>query len=112
MLNSMGARIQGQGTGRIIIDGVARLHGASHNVVPDRIEAGTFLCAVGATGGDITLHNAAPDTMGAILEKLRETGMQLECGPDWIRARMDQRPRATGFRTQEYPAFLPTCRPS
>lgn len=105
MLNSMGARIQGQGTGRIIIDGVERLHGASHNVVPDRIEAGTFLCAVGATGGDITLHNAAPDTMGAILEKLRETGMQLECGPDWIRARMDQRPRATGFRTQEYPGF-------
>lgn len=105
LLNSMGARIQGQGTSRIIIDGVDRLHGATHHVVPDRIEAGTFLCAVGATGGDITLHNAAPDTMGAILAKLREAGLQLECGDDWIRARMDGRPRATGFRTQEYPGF-------
>jgi len=105
LLNSMGARIQGQGTSRIIIDGVDRLHGTTHHVVPDRIEAGTFLCAVGATGGDITLHNAAPDTMGAILAKLREAGLQLQCGDDWIRARMDGRPRATGFRTQEYPGF-------
>src|SRR5690625_2375854 len=94
LLNKMGAQIQGQGTGRIIIDGVDRLHGASHQVVPDRIEAGTFLCAVGAVGGDITLHNAAPDTMGAIRDKPRETGTQLECGPDWIRARMEPRPRA------------------
>ena len=105
LLNKMGARIQGQGTGRIIIDGVESLHGASHRVVPDRIEAGTFLCAVGVAGGDITLCNAAPDTMGAILEKVRETGVQLECGDDWIRARMDERPKATGFRTQEYPGF-------
>lgn len=105
LLNSMGARIQGQGTGRLIIDGVERLHGASHRVVPDRIEAGTFLCAVGATGGDITLCNAAPETMGAILEKLKAAGLQLECGDDWIRARMDGRPKAAGFRTQEYPGF-------
>lgn len=105
LLNKMGARIQGQGTGRIIIDGVDKLHGAHHRVVPDRIEAGTFLCAVGAAGGDIMLRNARPDTMGAILEKVRETGVDLECGDDWIRARMHARPRATGFRTQEYPGF-------
>ncbi len=105
LLNNMGARIQGQGTDRIVIDGVDRLHGASHQVIADRIEAGTFLCAVGATGGDITLRSAAPGTMGAILDKLREAGMQIECGEDWIRGAMDTRPRATGFRTTEYPGF-------
>lgn len=105
LLNKMGAKIQGQGTSHIIIDGVERLHGASHRVVADRIEAGTFLCAVGAAGGDIMLRNAQPDTMGAILEKLQACGLSLECGSDWIRARMDVRPKATGFRTQEYPGF-------
>ncbi|MFA5520763.1 MAG: UDP-N-acetylglucosamine 1-carboxyvinyltransferase [Castellaniella sp.] len=105
MLNAMGARIQGQGTARITIDGVERLHGARHRVVPDRIEAGTFLCAVAAAGGELMLRDCAPDTMGAILEKLRSAGLNLECGPDWIRARMQGRARATGFRTQEYPGF-------
>jgi len=105
MLNKMGARIQGQGTDRIIIDGVDRLHGTTHWVVPDRIEAGTFLCAVGAAGGDITLHHAAPHTMGAIIDKVREAGVEIQCGDDWIRASMNRRPRATGFRTQEYPGF-------
>lgn len=105
LLNKMGAKIQGQGTGRLIIDGVDTLHGASHQIVPDRIEAGTFLCALGAVGGDITLRNAAPDTMGAILGKLKEAGVTLECGNDWIRAHMDTRPKATSFRTQEYPGF-------
>src|SRR5690606_42019047 len=69
LLIAMGARIQGHGTDRITIDGVERLHGAEHTVVPDRIEAGTFLCAVAATGGDITLRQAAPDTMGARSEE-------------------------------------------
>ena len=105
LLIKMGARIQGHGTDRIIIDGVERLHGAHHRIVPDRIEAGTFLCAVGATGGDIVLRNTAAHTMGAILDKLRETGVQIEEGEDCIRARMDRRPKATGFRTQEYPGF-------
>ena len=105
LLNSMGARIQGHGTDRIIIDGVEQLHGAEHTVIADRIEAGTFLCAVGATGGNLMLHHAAPDTMGAILDKLREAGVVLETGPDWIRARMDHRPRATSIRTREYPGF-------
>jgi UDP-N-acetylglucosamine 1-carboxyvinyltransferase len=105
LLIAMGARIQGHGTDRIVIDGVDRLHGAVHRVVPDRIEAGTFLCAVGATGGDILLRDTAAHTMGAILDKLREAGVTIEEGADWIRARMDRRPRATGFRTREYPGF-------
>lgn len=105
LLNKMGARIQGHGSDRIIIDGVDSLHGASHRVVADRIEAGTFLCAVGATGGDIMLRHAAPATMGAIIDKLREAGLAIECGDDWIRCAMNQRPRATGFRTREYPGF-------
>ncbi len=105
LLISMGARIQGHGTDRILIDGVDSLHGTTHRVVPDRIEAGTFLCAVGATGGDILLRGTAAFTMGAILDKLREAGVTIEEGDDWIRARMDRRPRATGFRTQEYPGF-------
>jgi len=105
LLNKMGARIQGHGSDRIIIDGVDSLHGASHRVVADRIEAGTFLCAVGATGGDIMLRHAAPATMGAIIDKLREAGLAIECGDDWIRGTMNRRPRATSFRTREYPGF-------
>lgn len=105
LLIAMGARIQGHGTDRIVIDGVERLHGASHRIVPDRIEAGTFLCAVGATGGDIVLRNTAADTMGAILDKLREAGVEIEEGDGWIRAQMNRRPRATGIRTLEYPGF-------
>ena len=105
LLIKMGAKIQGHGTDRIVIDGVERLHGAQHRIVADRIEAGTFLCAVGAAGGDITLHNAAPDTMGAVLDKLREAGVSIECGHDTIRGVMNQRPKAVGFRTYEYPAF-------
>ncbi|WP_459616453.1 UDP-N-acetylglucosamine 1-carboxyvinyltransferase [Bordetella sp. 2513F-2] len=105
LLIKMGARIQGHGTDRIVIDGVGSLHGASHRVIPDRIEAGTFLCAVGAAGGDITLRHAAPDTMGATLDKLVEAGLTIETGPDWIRGAMEGRPRAVGLRTHEYPGF-------
>lgn len=105
MLISMGARISGHGTDRIVIDGVAKLHGTDYTVVPDRIEAGSFLCAVGATGGDIMLRNAAPDTMGATLDKLADAGLSIETGPDWIRAVMQARPKAVGFRTREYPGF-------
>src|SRR5690606_19737601 len=105
ILIAMGAHIEGHGTDRIVIEGVERLHGAAHRIVPDRIEAGTFLCAVAATGGDIILRHAAPDTLGAVLDKLRDAGLEITTGPDWIRARMDGRPRATGFRTSEYPGF-------
>jgi len=105
LLIAMGAKIEGHGTDRIVVQGVERLHGARYDVMPDRIEAGTFLCAVAATGGDIVLRHADPLSMGATLDKLREAGLTLECGSDFIRASMHARPRAVGFRTQEYPGF-------
>ncbi|MGB3430808.1 UDP-N-acetylglucosamine 1-carboxyvinyltransferase [Achromobacter sp.] len=105
LLIKMGARIQGHGTSRIVIDGVDRLHGAEHRVISDRIEAGTFLCAVGAAGGDIVLRNTDADILGATLGKLAEAGLTIETGPDWIRCAMSSRPRAVGFRTLEYPGF-------
>jgi UDP-N-acetylglucosamine 1-carboxyvinyltransferase len=105
LLIKMGARIQGHGTDRIVIDGVERLHGASHRVIPDRIEAGTFLCAVAATGGEIVLRNSNAGIMGATLDKLTEAGLALETGPDWIRASMRERPKAVSVRTHEYPGF-------
>jgi len=104
-LNAMGARVSGAGTDRIVIDGVERLHGATHRIMPDRIETATFLVAAAATGGDITLQGAAPATLDAVLEKLREAGAQVEQGSDWIRLRMDRRPRAVSLRTAPYPAF-------
>ena len=105
LLIKMGARIKGHGTDRIIIDGVHKLHGATHRVCPDRIEAGSFLCAVGAAGGNIVLRDVAPDTMGATISKLQEAGISIECGSDWIKAGMKGRPRAVDVRTQEYPGF-------
>ena len=109
MLIAMGARIEGHGTRRIRVQGVERLHGlagaASHRIVPDRIEAGTFLCAVAATGGDVTLRRARADHLDAVIEKLREGGITIESGDDWIRVRSQQRPQAVSFRTSEYPAF-------
>ena len=105
LLVKMGANIQGHGTDRIVIEGVERLHGAEHRVIPDRIEAGTFLCAVGAAGGDILLRNVDPNHMGATLDKLVEAGLTIETGPDWIRGAISGRPRAVGARTHEYPGF-------
>ena len=109
MLIAMGARIEGHGSSRIRIQGVDRLHGlagaSAHRIVPDRIETGTFLCAVAATGGDVVLRRARADHLDAVIDKLREAGATLESGPDWIRVRNDRRPRAVGFRTSEYPAF-------
>ncbi len=105
MLIGMGARIEGHGTSRIRIEGVRELHGVSHRTIPDRIEAGTFLCAVAAAGGDVTLRGARADHLEAAIEKLREAGAVIEAGADWIRIRAEGRPRAVSFRTSEYPAF-------
>ena len=105
MLIAMGARIEGQGTSRIRVEGVRELHGTAHRIVADRIEAGTFLCAVAATGGDVTLRGARADHLEAVIEKLREAGATIESGDGWIRVRADARPRAVGFRTCEYPGF-------
>ena len=104
-LTAMGALIEGAGTDRIVIQGVERLSGASHLVMADRIEAGTFLCAVAATGGEVLLTGAQPETMEATLGKLREAGARIELGKDWIRIAMTGRPRAVDLRTAPYPGF-------
>jgi UDP-N-acetylglucosamine 1-carboxyvinyltransferase len=105
LLVAMGAKIEGIGTDRLVIQGVSELHGASHAVISDRIEAATFLCAVAATGGDITLRNTRTDILDAALDKLREVGLQMTVGSDTIRAQMDGRPHPVTFRTTEYPGF-------
>lgn len=105
LLIKMGAKISGHGTERIVIQGVDKLHGATHAIMPDRIETGTFLCAVGATGGDILLRNTAASTLQSTLDKLTKAGVNIECGPDWIRGRMDQRPQSVSFSTAEHPGF-------
>ena len=105
LLIKMGARISGHGTERIVIQGVERLHGAEHAIMPDRIETGTFLCAVGAAGGSITLLNTAPDTLSSTLEKLRQAGLDIECEGSRIHGRMNKRPLAVSFSTTEHPGF-------
>jgi UDP-N-acetylglucosamine 1-carboxyvinyltransferase len=104
-LNAMGARIRGAGTDRIAIEGVERLHGAQHRVLPDRIETGTFLVAAAACGGDVRLTGAAPDTLDAVLDKLREAGAEVEVGDDWIRLRARARPHSVSLRTAPHPGF-------
>jgi UDP-N-acetylglucosamine 1-carboxyvinyltransferase len=107
LLIAMGARIEGHGTSRIRIHGVERLHAPAggHRIVPDRIETGTFLCAVAAAGGDVLLRHARADHLDAVIDKLREAGVQIESGSDWIRVRRAGGLKAVGFRTSEYPAF-------
>ncbi|MBC3882497.1 UDP-N-acetylglucosamine 1-carboxyvinyltransferase [Undibacterium sp. LX40W] len=105
LLVAMGAKITGIGTDRLVIQGVESLHGASHTVIADRIETATFLCAVAATGGDITVRNTRSDILDVALDKLREAGVIITTGPDWIRAQMSGRPKAVSFRTTEYPGF-------
>ncbi|AKE04805.1 UDP-N-acetylglucosamine 1-carboxyvinyltransferase [Burkholderia dolosa] len=105
LLVEMGAKIDGIGTDRLVIQGVERLHGARHAVIPDRIEAGTFLCAVAAAGGDVTLTGVRPHILDAVIDKLREAGVSVEEGDSWLRVKMDRRPSAVTIRTSEYPAF-------
>ena len=105
LLVAMGAKIDGIGTGRLVIQGVPELHGAKHAVIADRIETGTFLCAVAATGGDVTLTNTRIDILDAALDKLRAMGLVMTFGDTWIRAQMGSRPNPVSFRTTEYPGF-------
>lgn len=105
LLVAMGAKIEGIGTDRLVIQGVESLHGARHAVISDRIEAATFLCAVAATGGDIVLTRTRTDIFDVALDKLREVGLKMEVGTDTIRARMEGRPQPVSFRTTEYPGF-------
>ena len=105
-LIAMGARIQGAGTDRIVIHGVPSLHGTSYEVLPDRIEAGTYLVAGAITGGRIRVKNVRPDHLDAVLAKLAEAGASISIGADWVELDMHgQRPRAVDVRTAPYPAF-------
>ena len=104
-LGAMGARIAGAGTDRITIEGVASLHGARHAIMPDRIETGTFLAAVTATGGDVTVTATQPDALEAVLDKLREAGAAVDAGSDTIRIRRTGPLRAINLRTAPHPGF-------
>ena len=107
MLIAMGAQIEGHGTSHIRIQGVQQLHGCQHAVVADRIEAGTFLCAVAAAGGDVLLRHARPDHLDAVVEKLQEAGVQIDAVDGGMRVRSSGAAtlKAQGFRTTEYPGF-------
>jgi UDP-N-acetylglucosamine 1-carboxyvinyltransferase len=105
LLQSMGAKIDGVGSDRLVVQGVDSLHGARHDVIADRIETGTFLCAVAAAGGDVVLKNTSASLLEAVTDKLREAGVVLTTGADWIRVQMSARPKAVSFRTTEYPGF-------
>jgi UDP-N-acetylglucosamine 1-carboxyvinyltransferase len=104
-LRAMGADIEGEGTARIVVRGVKKLHGAAHRVMPDRIEAGSFLVAAAATRGDVRVEDCDPSTFSAVLEKLAEAGAELEVGKDWVHAKTSGALRAVDVRTAPYPAF-------
>lgn len=105
-LIAMGANISGHGSSTITIDGVKRLHGCRYDVMPDRIETGTFLVAAAATRGRVRVRNARADTMEAVLLKLEEAGAEIETGDGWISLDMHgRRPKAVNIRTAPYPAF-------
>ena len=105
MLIRMGAKIEGHGSSRIVIEGVSQLHGCEHPVVADRIEAGTFLCAVAAAGGDVLLRHARGEHMDALIDKLRDAGAHIEVGADFVRVKASGQLQAQSFRTSEYPGF-------
>ncbi|MCI0749077.1 MAG: UDP-N-acetylglucosamine 1-carboxyvinyltransferase [Nevskiales bacterium] len=105
-LNAMGARIQGAGSSRLTIQGVPRLHGAEHRVLPDRIETGTYLVAGALTRGRVRVRETDPTLLEAVLQKLQAAGATLTSGPDWIALDMHhRRPRAVDVRTGPHPGF-------
>ena len=104
-LKAMGANIEGAGTDIITIRGVERLHGASYSVMPDRIEAGTFLVAAAATRGKVKLRNMRPEIFDALLDKLHEAGAVIESGEDWVSLEMSGPVKSVNIRTAPYPAF-------
>ena len=107
-LNAMGAKITGIGTDVLTIEGVEKLGvaGLHYNILPDRIETGTYLCAAAITGGRVKLKNTRPDILDAVLEKLVEAGAEIKIGEDWIELDMHgKKPKAVSLRTAPYPAF-------
>jgi UDP-N-acetylglucosamine 1-carboxyvinyltransferase len=108
LLSRMGARIEGAGTATIRVEGVERLRGTGetpHTIIPDRIETGTYLAAGAITGGDVTVESARPEDLTAFLEALRRAGVEVEAGPDAIRAACPGRLRATEIHTAPHPGF-------
>jgi UDP-N-acetylglucosamine 1-carboxyvinyltransferase len=105
LLNAMGAKIHGAGTERIEIEGVSELGGARHRIIPDRVEAGTFLVAGAITQGDVLVRDVVPDHLTAVLDKLEAAGARLDVGPDRIRVRLEGRPRPTDIVTNPFPGF-------
>jgi UDP-N-acetylglucosamine 1-carboxyvinyltransferase len=104
-LRAMGARIEGAGTSTIRIEGVRSLSGATHAVMPDRIETGTYLAAVAAAGGKVGLRGTAPETLGATIDKLEEAGARITAAADRIEIEMQRRPKAVSLATAPYPGF-------
>jgi UDP-N-acetylglucosamine 1-carboxyvinyltransferase len=105
-LSAMGARISGAGTDTLVIDGVERLHGCAYDVLPDRIEAGTYLVAGAITGGRVRARNARPEHLDAVLSKLRDAGAAVTVGDDWVEVDMGgRRPMAVDIRTAPHPGF-------
>jgi UDP-N-acetylglucosamine 1-carboxyvinyltransferase len=106
LLIKMGARIEGAGTSTLRIQGVDKLHGATHTVIPDRIEAGTFLVAGAITGGELLLKGCNAGHLGTVIEKLRECGIEIKCeGNHSLRVRAAKRLVAADVTTEEYPGF-------
>ncbi len=105
-LIAMGAKIEGAGSSTLVIEGVESLHGCDYTVMPDRIEAGTYLVAAAATGGKIRLEGAAPRHLDVVLEKLREAGAIVTSGDDWVALDMEgRRPKSVSITTAPYPGF-------
>ncbi len=104
-LIKMGAKISGAGSDEIVIEGVERLGGASHRVIPDRIEAGTFLVAAVISGGEIKVKDVIPKQLDAVLDKLQEAGALIEIGEDWINLTAPKKINSVNIRTAPYPAF-------
>ncbi|MEH6551411.1 MAG: UDP-N-acetylglucosamine 1-carboxyvinyltransferase [Pseudomonadales bacterium] len=105
-LNAMGADVRGAGSDTIVINGVERLHGCEYTVMPDRIETGTYLVAVAATGGKVRLRNTRADILEAVLAKLTEAGAEITVGDNWIELDMHgKRPKSVNIKTAPYPAF-------
>jgi UDP-N-acetylglucosamine 1-carboxyvinyltransferase len=106
MLRKMGAQISGDGTSTLRIRGVEKLHGTEHSVIPDRIEAGTFLVAGAITGGDMTITNCAPEHLGAVISKMQQAGVRIdEVDKSTLRVRRGEKLVAADMTTEEYPGF-------
>jgi UDP-N-acetylglucosamine 1-carboxyvinyltransferase len=105
-INAMGGKVSGIGTDHLVIDGVEKLHSCRFDVMPDRIETGTYLAAVAATGGRVRLRNTRADLLEAVIAKLEESGAEFKLGPDWIEMDMHgKRPKAVSVKTAPYPGF-------